>query len=92
MFVVVGIILNYFYKSKEFVKRWDWDYKIDVFYELLCIFFCKIVKVFNLVLYINEILGLVDMIINCVGLGFYMIMKNCFVDDWEKMIDVNCKV
>lgn len=48
-------------------------------------------EVFNLVSHTNETLGPVDMIINCAGLGLYTTMKNCLVDDWEKMIDVNCK-
>lgn len=40
----------------------------------------------------NDTLGPVDIIVNCAGLGIYTTMKNCHFDEWEKMVDVNCKV
>ena len=40
----------------------------------------------------NDTLGPVDIIVNCAGVGFYTTMKNCHLDEWEKMVDVNCKV
>ena len=40
----------------------------------------------------NDTLGPVDIMVNCAGLGFYTTMKNCNLDEWERMVDVNCKV
>ena len=40
----------------------------------------------------NDTLGPVDIIVNCAGLGIYTTMKNCHFDEWDKMVDVNCKV
>ena len=40
----------------------------------------------------TDTLGPVDVIVNCAGLGIYTTMKNCHFDEWEKMVDVNCKV
>lgn len=49
-------------------------------------------QVLDLVSRTNDTLGPVDIMVNCAGLGFYTTMKNCNLDEWEKMIDVNCKV
>lgn len=60
-------------------------------WTLICIrFLCH--QVLDLVSRTNDTLGPVDIIVNCAGLGFYTTMKNCNLDEWEKMVDVNCKV
>jgi len=35
--------------------------------------------------------GVPDAIINCAGCMYFTLMKNQFFDDWENMIDINCK-
>ena len=37
-------------------------------------------------------LGPVDILVNCAGLMYYTMMKNLHEDEWERQIDVNCKV
>ena len=54
--------------------------------------FCENGKVFDLVSHTNGTLGPVDIIVNCAGLGYYTTMSNCHLDEWERMVDVNCKV
>lgn len=48
-------------------------------------------QVVDLVSHTKDTLGPVDILINCAGLGFYTTMKNCNLEEWEKMVDVNCK-
>ncbi|KAL9971921.1 hypothetical protein ACROYT_G018144 [Oculina patagonica] len=48
-------------------------------------------QVLDLVSHTNDTLGPVDIIVNCAGLGYYTTMKNCHLEEWEKMVDVNCK-
>lgn len=48
-------------------------------------------QVLELVTRTTDTLGPVDVIVNCAGLGIYTTMKNCHFDEWEKMVDVNCK-
>lgn len=48
-------------------------------------------EVLDLVSHTNDTLGPVDIIVNCAGLGYYTTMKNCRLDEWERMVDVNCK-
>ena len=58
-----------------------------------CLFVCfTYVQVVDLVSHTKDTLGPVDILINCAGLGFYTTMKNCNLEEWEKMVDVNCKV
>lgn len=52
----------------------------------------NILQVLDLVSHTNDTLGPVDIIVNNAGLGFYTTMKNCHLDEWEKTVDVNCKV
>jgi NADP-dependent 3-hydroxy acid dehydrogenase YdfG len=35
--------------------------------------------------------GPVDIIVNCAGVMYFTLMKNCHEDEWERTIDVNCK-
>ena len=37
-------------------------------------------------------LGPVDIVVNNAGVFYYTLMKNVHEDEWEQMIDVNCKV
>lgn len=48
-------------------------------------------EVLDLVAHTKKTLGPVDIIVNCAGLGYYTTLKNCLVDEWERMVDVNCK-
>ena len=45
-----------------------------------------------MVAHTKKTLGPVDIIVNCAGLGYYTTLKNCLLDEWERMVDVNCKV
>ena len=40
----------------------------------------------------EDTLGPVDIIVNCAGVMYYTLMKNMHVDEWERTVDVNCKV
>lgn len=35
--------------------------------------------------------GPVDILVNCAGVMYFTLMKNCHEDEWERTIDVNCK-
>lgn len=48
-------------------------------------------EVLDLVAHTKKTLGPVDIIVNCAGLGYYTTLKNCLLDEWERMVDVNCK-
>ena len=37
-------------------------------------------------------LGPVDILVNSAGVMYYTLMKNIHQDEWDKTIDVNCKV
>ena len=37
-------------------------------------------------------LGPVDILVNAAGCMYYTLMKNAHEDEWEKQVDVNCKV
>ena len=37
-------------------------------------------------------LGPVDILVNAAGIMFYTLMKNVHEDEWERQVDVNCKV
>ena len=37
-------------------------------------------------------LGPIDILVNNAGIMFYTMMKNLKVEEWEKQIDINCKV
>lgn len=39
----------------------------------------------------EEQLGPVDILVNNAGIGYITYMKNLLEDEWEKMVDVNCK-
>ena len=36
-------------------------------------------------------LGPVDILVNCAGVMFFTLMKNCNMDEWDRTIDVNIK-
>ena len=36
-------------------------------------------------------LGPIDILVNCAGVMYFTRMKNCHLDEWEEMIDVNIK-
>ena len=40
----------------------------------------------------EEKLGPVDILVNCAGLMYYTHMTSLHVDEWDRQIDVNCKV
>jgi NADP-dependent 3-hydroxy acid dehydrogenase YdfG len=44
-----------------------------------------------LVAYTEQELGPVDIIVNCAGVMFYTLMRNLYEEDWERMVDVNCR-
>lgn len=46
----------------------------------------------DLVSQTEETLGPVDIIVCCAGVMYYTMMKNLHADEWERMVDVNCKV
>ena len=48
-------------------------------------------QVKSLVARTEEVLGPVDMLVNCAGVMYYTLMKNLHEDDWERTVDVNCK-
>ena len=48
-------------------------------------------QVKSLVTRTEEELGPVDVLVNCAGVMYYTLMKNLREDDWERIIDVNCK-
>ena len=33
----------------------------------------------------------VDVLVNCAGVMYFTLMKNMHCDEWEDMIDINCK-
>jgi NADP-dependent 3-hydroxy acid dehydrogenase YdfG len=33
----------------------------------------------------------IDLLVNCAGVMYFTLMKNMHVDEWESMIDINCK-
>lgn len=35
--------------------------------------------------------GKVDLLVNCAGVMYFTLMKNCKYDQWEQTIDINCK-
>ena len=37
-------------------------------------------------------LGPIDILVNNAGIMYYTMMKNLKVDEWERQIDINCKV
>ena len=37
-------------------------------------------------------LGPVDILVNCAGVMYYTLMKNIHQDEWDRTIDINCKV
>ena len=37
-------------------------------------------------------LGPVDIVVNNAGVFYFTLMTNSYEDEWEQMIDVNCKV
>jgi NADP-dependent 3-hydroxy acid dehydrogenase YdfG len=48
-------------------------------------------QVKSLVARTEEELGPVDILVNCAGVMYYTLMKNCYEDDWERTVDVLCK-
>ena len=40
----------------------------------------------------EEMFGTIDILINSAGVMYYTMMKNMHVEEWERQIDVNCKV
>ncbi len=46
----------------------------------------------ELVKHTEYTLGPVDILVNNAGCMFYQMMKNLKQDEWEKQIDINCKV
>ena len=44
-----------------------------------------------LVAHTEQELGPVDIIVNCAGVMFYTLMRNLYEEDWERMVDVNCR-
>jgi NADP-dependent 3-hydroxy acid dehydrogenase YdfG len=48
-------------------------------------------QVKSLVARTEEELGPVDILVNCAGVMYYTLMKNCLEDDWERTVDVLCK-
>jgi len=40
---------------------------------------------------VKEELGRVDILVNCAGVMYFTMMKNLHYDEWEQMIDINCK-
>ncbi len=40
----------------------------------------------------EDTLGPVDIIVNCAGVMYYTMMKNLHLDEWERTVDINCKV
>jgi NADP-dependent 3-hydroxy acid dehydrogenase YdfG len=48
-------------------------------------------QVKSLVARTEEELGPVDIFVNCAGVMYYTLMKNCLEDDWERTVDVLCK-
>lgn len=51
-----------------------------------------LVQVRELVQQTEMALGPVDLLVNCAGVMYYTCMKNIHQDEWDHMIDVNCKV
>ena len=37
-------------------------------------------------------LGPIDILVNCAGVMYYTLMKNVHQQEWDRQIDVNCKV
>ena len=40
----------------------------------------------------EEMLGSIDILVCCAGVMYFTLMKNLHFDEWEKTVDVNCKV
>lgn len=38
-----------------------------------------------------ETLGPVDILVSCAGVMYFTMMANCFTEEWERTVDVNCK-
>jgi NADP-dependent 3-hydroxy acid dehydrogenase YdfG len=39
----------------------------------------------------TEQLGEIDILVSCAGVMYFTMMANCFTDDWDRTVDVNCK-
>ena len=48
-------------------------------------------QVASLVSCTEEVLGPIDVLVNCAGVMYYTMMKNLREDDWERTVEVNCK-
>ena len=46
----------------------------------------------ELVTHTESTLGPVDILVNNAGVMYYTMMKNLQEDEWERQIDINCKV
>ena len=46
----------------------------------------------DLVAKTEEELGPVDILVNNAGIMYYTLMTNLLEDEWERTVDVNCKV
>ena len=40
----------------------------------------------------EQTLGPVDIVVCCAGVMYYTMLKNFHVEEWERTVDVNCKV
>ena len=40
----------------------------------------------------QEMFGPLDVLVCCAGVMYFTLMKNLHVDEWERTVDVNCKV
>ncbi|XP_076821581.1 uncharacterized protein LOC143468326 isoform X2 [Clavelina lepadiformis] len=48
-------------------------------------------QVMNLVQHAENLWGAVDILVNSAGVMYYTHMSNVMMDDWDSMIDINCK-
>ncbi|KAF4119351.1 Acyl-CoA synthetase (AMP-forming)/AMP-acid ligase II [Geosmithia morbida] len=48
-------------------------------------------QVHSLVKAASEQLGPVDILVSCAGVMYFTMMANCYTEEWERTVDVNCK-
>ena len=51
----------------------------------------SVAEVGALVKHTVELYGRVDILVNSAGVMYYTMMKNLHLEEWERMVDVNCK-
>nr|CAB3237767.1 N-(5-amino-5-carboxypentanoyl)-L-cysteinyl-D-valine synthase-like [Phallusia mammillata] len=68
--------------------------QLDKVHSDNAMFQCDVTKrdqVLNLIKFAETSLGPVDIMVNNAGVMYYTHMSNVMMDDWDEMVDINCK-